>query len=221
MWGIVGLVVLLVAILGVVRLLLAAAPLPAGISVGSLLALLGGTLAFLAVMIQIEVQQNAREEERTRETRAIVVSLLAEVTDFRKFHLDKVGKPPSPGSKVKFLDVTFAVYQGNVAKMGRLQEQTCRAVVHFYDIAMEYLAALRRYGEIIGNRPLAEDYEGTEYLSARGKEATAVINRDMRASEFFKHSIKDALPKINEAAAAAEQMLQLELQCCLGCSVHT
>ena len=87
-WEIVGFVVLMLAIAGIVSLLWGGTPLPASLSVNALLALLGGALAFLAVMIQIETESKAREEEVKRQKRAVAAALHAEIADFRTCHVE-------------------------------------------------------------------------------------------------------------------------------------
>lgn len=201
-----------------------------------ILAFIGGALALIGVWLsnrqsvlnlqkqleaqqanlkaQLDAEKKAREEERKRETRAIATSLLAEVSDFCEFHIKPFVNRPNTPRMVKVLDTRFAVYQGNVAKIGNLRAGTCQAVVHFYDIANEYLAALRRYREIAEGSPLFEDYHKgtTAWPCTRKREDHAIENRDKRASEFFNHKIRPVLlVELAKAATAAQEMLQQEI----------
>ncbi len=159
-WEFVGLVVLLFAILSFVRLLWGGVPLPAGLSVGSLLALLGGTLAFLAVMIQIDAGKQARREEGERRARALASALIAEIEDFKQYHIEAFINQTA-GDRVGFHGhEPFSVYRANAGRIGEFDESAARTVAHFYDLADELLGAERRYREIVNGQCFpSESYE--------------------------------------------------------------
>ncbi len=158
-WGIAGLAALLFAILGAVRLLWGGALLPAGLSIGSLLALLGGTLAFLAVMIQIEAERRARDEERESQRRTVAAALLSEIDIFYLRYWEKRSELFESWDKMKtdtkavevykvIVGRPFVVYEASAEKLGTLGETNARWVVLCYGVLDGYVQRLLHYEQV-------------------------------------------------------------------------
>ena len=144
-----GAIVLVVGILGLVELYRGRIKSIGGLPLADWVVLFVGLIAFLAVMIQIEEQQNARKQEGERHKRAVATGLLAEIEDFKKHHIDPVrDRPSEETSLVKIFDESpFTIYEMNAADIGELEMRAVQSIVHFYDLAKEYLAARRRSQE--------------------------------------------------------------------------
>lgn len=154
---------LVYATAGVICLLRSGIPLPAGLSVNALLALLAGALAFLAVMIQIESGQKSQEDERVRQRIALAMAIMHEVEalgrpldDLRRI-LD--GPDQTNVRPVKALPaMPFAIYRSNAGQIGSLPQDTGSSVVKFYSLADEFLTTVKDFSaELETGRPSAED----------------------------------------------------------------
>ena len=95
---------------------------------------------------------------------------------------------------VKFLNRSFPVYESNTVRIGELGADTCESVVHFYDVALEYLGALSRYLEMEHEQPYPD--ECTEQKKAR-------------QTEFFKRKVSGRLDELRAAAVKAEGKLSI------------
>ena len=156
-WEIVGFVVLILAIAGIVSLLWGGTPLPASLSVNALLALLGGALAFLAVMIQIETGQKAQEDERVRQRTVLAMAIMHEVEAFGRPLNDLHSILDGPGQTavrpVKALpSMPFAIYQGNAGRIGNLPQDVGSSVVEFYCLADEFLTTVKDFSAMLETR---------------------------------------------------------------------
>ncbi|MCL5670385.1 MAG: hypothetical protein M1423_03680 [Acidobacteria bacterium] len=150
-WEILALFVLAVAVVGVLNLLRGGTALPASLSLNALLALLGGAFAFLAVMIQIDRGERARDAEMERQKRALATALLFEVDDrcqnFLKGLMETLDRrtqetlpkvyPPSHFS--------FTVYKALAGRLGELGERTAGQVVGLYSFMGDIAADCEQY----------------------------------------------------------------------------
>ncbi|GEM_PF-4915131 len=202
-WQIVGAIVLLVGIGGFVELYRGGIKSIGGLPLADWVVLFVGLIAFLAVMIQIEDQQKAREEERERQKRSLATSLRQEIAGFVSFELktdEAVLSDPnyslaSSGRALSFRRRPFLVYEGNASKLGELSEQASEAVVRFYNAADEYLE-LRRYHLV--SRGVQEDRGRTSVIqgySAAGAALSRVEIIKKRRSELEKLA-EDAQAKL-------------------------
>jgi hypothetical protein len=186
-------------------------------------AIVAGVIGFIAIIRQtrssernvrkqLEAEKSARAEERKAQIRAIATSLLAEIRGFRNFHIEPILGRDRATLTVKILDAAFTIYPANAHRIGDLGAGTCEAVVSFYDFALEHLAKMRRYSEILHEPPLKRDYDGTEKLGTSERDAQAEDNKDRRASEFLNREIGSRMPDLKAAAEKAERSLEEALR---------
>jgi hypothetical protein len=173
-----------------------------GFTPDGVMTLIAGVIAFIAVIVQIrssskqvqdqiKAQRDADREERKRQKRAIAAGLLAEVRDFHSCHIQLFGAQDEDEERIKFLDTTFPVYEGNTARIGELAPETCEVVVHFYGLAIEHLASFRRYREI-----------ETEKVLHR-RESVYEDERRARQTMYFKREVESRLSDLKDAAEKA------------------
>jgi len=165
--------------------------------------LAAGIIAFCAVWWQVrssacnlqkqmDAEKAARHEEVCRQRLAIASALSAEIEDFRRYHIETFASKNYDGMSVKVWDGRFHVYESNTGRIGELGADACESVVHFYDRAMEYLGAIRRYIEM--------EHEELSPDEFREKKTE-------RQTKFFLHSISGRIDKLNDAAQKAESAL--------------
>lgn len=117
---------------------------------------LGGALAFLAVMIQIETGEKARAEEQILRVKAVATAMLFEIDNFYMRYLkDRSALFESwkriesdPKSVEVFRAVIgerFAVYNASAHILGRLDSTTARGVVVCYGALISQVELARCY----------------------------------------------------------------------------
>ncbi len=153
-----------------------------------LLALAGGTLAFLAVMIQtrsasrglqkqLDTEKQARRDEQTRQEQAVAKALLYEIDDFYKHY---IGGPPkyfealdpsvAPLVPLKIIGPkTFVLYAATASKLGCLDDGVVEKVIRFYDAAESYQSRMLVY---------AKSYERMQVASRDGRDAEQKENEE-------------------------------------------
>jgi hypothetical protein len=143
-----------------------------------LLALTGGILAFLAILIQVHFsnrglwtqlqnEESVRARERHRKNRTTATAILFEIDDFYRAYIRDVrsfledrsdnGAPPVIKSAGKN---PFPVFEGNTQQLGGLNQQLVEAVVHFYGLARAYAMELDEYSNIFAAfQPAPDQYK--------------------------------------------------------------
>jgi hypothetical protein len=127
------------------------------LSNGDVATLAAGSLAFLAVMIQLEAERNARLAEAERQNRAVATALAYEIDYVYRYFIRDVGEflkatdRSEPLLAKGYETPPFAVYYGNTAVLGRLQEKLVGQIVHFYAMATNHVATIRAYSEAVRN----------------------------------------------------------------------
>jgi hypothetical protein len=123
-----------------------------------ILAFLGGAFALVAVWLsnrastknlerELDTEKYARQEERIQRNKALATALLFEIWDFHCHHvkpfLEKA--EDSAAEHVKFFSRSFDVWKSNTGQIGQFDADIVKELVHFHDVASEYLATYDRY----------------------------------------------------------------------------
>ena len=143
---------------------------------------IAGVFAFVAVIFQIrssslqlktqlDTERDARIEDQERQKRALAAAILCEIDEFywhhirdARCHLENVNPETEinlPSVK-KIPEVSFAVYQGCVGRLGQLPPSLLVEIVHFYNNAASFVATTEAYQLNLerkqqGHNPLLED----------------------------------------------------------------
>jgi hypothetical protein len=121
-----------------------------------ILAFLGGAFAILAVLLsnrvsknnlqkQIDTEKQARQQERMQRKRALATALLYEIWDLDCHHVKTFVAKDKSVEHVRFFSRSFPVWVSNAGQMGQFAPDVVKELVHFYDVAAEYLATFDRY----------------------------------------------------------------------------
>ena len=152
MWRFIALAVLLLGTAGITRLYCVGFVWKNGLSVETTVVLFAGLLAFLAVMIQVEAEWNARADEREGQKRAVAAAILFEIDHFYFYHVGEAWRYVEEALRGRELPEVaripcplFSVYQGNAGRLGDLPNEVVRAVVDFYSKAAQFLAIREDY----------------------------------------------------------------------------
>jgi hypothetical protein len=94
---------------------------------------------------QLDTEEHAREEERMQRKKALATALLYEIWDFDCHHVKAFLAKDKSVEHVKFFSRSFAVWVSNAGEMGQFAPDVVKELVHFYDVATEYLATFDRY----------------------------------------------------------------------------
>jgi hypothetical protein len=170
-----------------------------GLSADGLVTLLGGLLAFLAIMIQLEAERNARTHERQRQKRAVATAIALEIDSiYRGFLRDVEVLFKSAGPDVVFErdlmakrigHLPFTVYERCAHLLGGLPSPLVDGIVHFYggdavylmNLNELYIALQRAQAASTGDRRRAEVavlVQQVKDMSANlGKLAAEVLER--------------------------------------------
>jgi hypothetical protein len=136
------------------------------LSTGDVATLAAGSLAFLAIMIQLEAERNARSAEAERQKRAVATALAYEIDYVYHYFIRDVGEflkatdQTEPLLAKGYETPPFAVYYGNTAVLGQINEDLVGKIVHFYAMAINHLATIRAHSDAARNslqRPQASD----------------------------------------------------------------
>jgi hypothetical protein len=173
-----------------------------------LMTLIAGIIAFAAVIMQvrssskqvrdqIKAQRDAEHDEQKRQKLAVAKALLTEIDHFVLFHVRPLINKEPGREFVKFLDDTpFTVFQANAYRLGEMESETARTVVHFYGLASEHVASLRRNVQIC------------EQPSTEGESKDQKANRE---TKFFR-AIVDRLETVQKAAVDAMSSLSKQAE---------
>ncbi len=116
------------------------------VALDGLIALFAGLIAFVAIMIQLETERNARTGEAERQRRAVATAVLLEIDDFcmhfahlydALLNLDQQ-ETEKGKAFMKFVPVEFTVYPSVADKLGDLGTEATSAVVKFYNKASAF-----------------------------------------------------------------------------------
>lgn len=162
------------------------------LSTGDVATLAAGSLAFLAVMIQLEAERNARSAEVERQKRAVATALAYEIDYVYRYFIRDVGdflkatNHAEPLLAKIYETPPFAVYYGNTAVLGQLHEKLVAQIVHFYAMAINHLTTIRAYSDAARN-------------SLQQPQASDVIDWDDMAQQYRRH-IEEPLPGLRLVA---------------------
>jgi hypothetical protein len=136
------------------------------LTLDGLMTLIAGLIAFIAVMIQIrsssgqlrdqlEAQRDAERQEQERQRRVVANAVLFEIDGLYRYLLRDVRnflRDVNPETEnLKGLEAKpgrtnpFVVFEGNVYRIGELEQTAAADVVRFYMGARAYFSALERY----------------------------------------------------------------------------
>lgn len=165
-WKIVALTALSLGFFGILRLYWGAAHWKNELPLEGLIALYAGVIAFVAVMIQLEEERNARVAEHERQRRALATAILIEIDHFYVRHLiDR-----AEGSKVwrqletnpRAVEVfklivgkPAAIFEASADKLGELDEKTSRAIIASYGASAAYLELMKYYQDLSAKGPMS------------------------------------------------------------------
>jgi hypothetical protein len=120
--------------------------------------LLGAGLGFCAVVKQMRqsarqfrdqlaAQEETRRAEAARRKKSLATALLFEIWDFYCNHVKPVPamEEGSSAQHIKFFYRSFDVWKSNAGQIGELDGDLVKELVHFYDVASEYLGIYDRY----------------------------------------------------------------------------
>jgi hypothetical protein len=150
-WEIVGVIVLLVGIWGLVKLYRGGIKSIGGLPLADWVVLFVGLIAFVAVMIQIEEQQNTRKEEERLKRISVPNGILCEVNSFYLYYIQpSLGVMRTRGHDdhwlVKSVDqLHFWVFEMVGDEIGSFPADLAWEIVDFYWLATICLDNLREY----------------------------------------------------------------------------
>src|SRR5487761_909758 len=144
------------------------------LSADGLLVLAGGLLAFVAVMLQIDAEK-----------RALATSFLFEIDGFYSEYLN-----PEERSKINhavnnvqsrstplfsaWIGRPFEIYVASASQLGRLEQDTVRAIVQFYGRASTFVAAVKAHESLVNSSSI-NDSIGRENAKVHIKFAASSV----------------------------------------------
>jgi hypothetical protein len=162
------------------------------LTTGDVATLAAGSLAFLAVMIQLEAERNARSSGAERQKRAVATALAHEIDYVYRYFIRGVGdfmtatNQAEPLLAKAFETPPFAVYYGNTAVLGQLNEELVGQIVHFYGMATNHLTTIRAYSDAARN-------------SLQHPQVSDAIDGGEMAQQYRRH-IEESLPGLRLTA---------------------
>lgn len=167
MWRLIALGVLLLGIAGILRLYRVGFVWRNGLSLETTVVLFVGLIAFLAVMIQVEAERNARTEETEGQNKAVTRAILFEIDSIFPSMIRETGKAledtPNREFVVKPHSLWFPVYEGNSGNLGRLPADRVQEIVQVYGGLRRYLVTLEQYYSAVINLHAAHDERGVDW----------------------------------------------------------
>lgn len=155
------------------------------LSADGLLVLAGGLLAFVAVMLQIDAEKRARKEKQEAEKRALATSFLFEIDGFYSEYLN-----PEERSKINhavnnvqsrstplfsaWIGRPFEIYVASASQLGRLEQDTVRAIVQFYGRASTFVEAVKAHESLVNSSSI-NDSIGRENAKVHIKFAASSV----------------------------------------------
>lgn len=152
-WQIIALIVLIAGLAGIIRLYRGEVHWKNEPPLEGIIALYAGVIAFVAVMIQLEEERNARFAEQDRQRRAIAKAILCEIDNFCKMELKQVERnlnsQPSGSeylaSAVGLRSNISEIYKAVSPILGSLSAKSVSAIVEFYSMVGLYEGQWRNY----------------------------------------------------------------------------
>jgi hypothetical protein len=152
-WQIIALVILIAGLLGIVQVSRGDVHWKNEVGIEGLIALFAAVIAFVALMIQLEEERNAKTEERERQNNAVARAILFEVDGFCATYLSQprdllMQKDINIDRLPRFASVgpnQFPVYRGNAGRIGELPTECVLATVGFFRVADSILSNLVDY----------------------------------------------------------------------------
>ena len=138
LWEIAALVVLVLGILGILRLYVGEVHWRRELPLARIVSLFAALVAFLAIMIRLEVDRNARIQEHERQRKSVAKALFYEIDSIRVVLEAQLGEIDKGERPTRIISPNLPVFEGNTRILGTFTPDLVEKICRFYNSVKDH-----------------------------------------------------------------------------------